>query len=125
MGYTVSIIPSLAQATTATLPITPWIDVRDYESVCLTVENSATGNPVVHLAVQASMSPAASAANQPPTQFDINTATWPYGSAVGNTAVIGLGIPVNPFIWIRVVARTTTSATAGLITTRVGGPTRR
>lgn len=121
MGYTVSVIPSKALATSATGEITPTLEVGDYEQVCISIENTATAATVVHVLVEASLGASASAASQANSWFAINTASYPYPSSVGATACVGFAISPNPFKYLRVSARMTVSAIAGILTTRLGG----
>ena len=124
MSYKVERYPSAKYATSATTVITPSIDISHFDKICIQIDNSATGNTVVHLLIEHSMFPEATAADTAYKWVPLNTATYLYASAVGNTAAISTVMWDNAFRYIRVSARGQISQSEGFITVRVGGFTR-
>ena len=118
MSYQVAVYPSPAITASTTVVVTPMVDVHEYEQLCISIENSLTAATLVHVLVEASLN--ADTSTSPPGWFAINTSTYPYASAVGATAIIGFTISPNPFRYLRVSVRTTITANASVITTRVG-----
>lgn len=126
MGFIVRTFINNAWSGTAVQPITPSIDVSEFDRFSIQIENqnTATGANLIHLGIQASNNPGDTAANLSPQWFTPNTTTLPIASALGATAGL-LTIPYNnAYNFIRIeAARSATGAglAAGTIIITLAG----
>lgn len=117
MSYKIERYVSPAFATSATTVITPpYMDVSNFDKFTIHVMNSATNNAIVHTLIETSLD-----ASQTDSWVPLNTASYPYPSAIASTAA-GQTVAINSaYKFVRVSCRPTVSASAGLVTVRVGG----
>lgn len=121
MSYAKDVNYSTAITASATTVVTPVIDISRFEKMCIFVQNRSTAINVVHLDIQVAMDASGTAASEPSNWISLPTASNPYASAVNATATIATTAVENCYNYLRFVARTTTTATAGILQFTIGG----